>query len=449
VGFSNRAFAFRLRSPGLTDESLDRSKASPSHPMRFLRRTVPPKQSRMHLRIRIAITHFLVRHGFTIAFVVPSLLMGFTGCQPASEVTTYDIPTNPPPEFAAEKTRMLAAMVPQGNQVWFFKVTGPLTAVDVVAPQFNRFIEKIQFKDGQPELNDLPTNWKLTSTKRAMRFASIDIETPQKQLDLSVSSLSRQDDYDAMVAMNVNRWRGQLGLQSSEEKWAASTAIQVPSADGPSVSVDLVGDQSESNSMTPPFAAAGGGGIGGGGIGGGGIGQGGLDGGGIGSPPTSQPMVASAEEGELVNSAKKSNTDDRLQYKTPDGWRAAPAGGMRLASFDVGPEDAKAVLTVIPAGGDLRGNVQRWIGQVRGEEPSAEIVDAALKEGTELTVSEKKSQRFFLPGKDDQQGEAIDATIVPLGDGFSLFIKMTGPVETVRLQSESIAQFLQSLRINL
>jgi hypothetical protein len=393
----------------------------------------------MHFRLRIAITHFLVRHRFTIAIVVPSLLIGFAGCQPASEITTYDIPTDPPPEFATEKTRMLAAMVPQGNQVWFFKVTGPLTAIDVVASDFNRFIEQIAFKDGQPELSDLPTNWKLTSTKRAMRFASIDIETPQKQLDLSISSLSRQDDYDAMIAMNVNRWRGQLGLQSSEEKWAASTVIKVPSADGPSVSVDLVGDQSESNSMTPPFAAAGGGGIG----------PGGLDGGGIGSPPKSPPRVASAEEGELVNSAKKSNPDERLQYTTPDGWRAVAAGGMRLASFDVGPEDAKAVLTVIPAGGDLRGNVQRWIGQVRGEEPSADIVDAALKAGTELTVSEKKSQRFFLPGKDDQQGEAIDATIVPLGDGFSLFIKMTGPVETVRLESESIAQFLQSLKINL
>jgi hypothetical protein len=383
----------------------------------------------MHFRFRIALMNFSIRHGIARAIMMPLLLTGFAGCQPAAEITTYEIPTQPPPEFAAEKTRMLAAMVPQGSQVWFFKVTGPLTAIESVASTFEQFVQKIEFKDGEPKLDDLPEKWKLASTKRSMRFASIDIETPQKQLDLSVSSLSRQEDYDAMVAMNVNRWRGQLGLDPSDEKWAAAAKLEVASADGPSVKVDITGEESDASSMTPPFAGTGPGGMG--------------------LPPATRPMAAPVAEAESAPSAKKSNNDERLQYKTPEGWRAGEAGSMRLASFDAGPEESKAVLTVIPAGGDVRGNVQRWIGQVRGEEPPAEVVDAALEAATELVVSEKKSQRFFLTGKSDKEGDAIDATIVPLGDGFSLFIKMTGPVETVRSQSESIAEFLQSLKINL
>ncbi len=49
-----------------------------------------------------------------------------------------------------------------------------------------------------------------------------------------------------------------------------------------------------------------------------------------------------------------------------------------MAAFSVGPEDSAAELTVIPAGGDLRGNVARWIGQVRGDQAPDEMVDKAL-----------------------------------------------------------------------
>ena len=37
----------------------------------------------------------------------------------------------------------------------------------------------------------------------------------------------------------------------------------------------------------------------------------------------------------------------------------------------------------------------------------------------------------FLAGEDATSGTAIDATIVPIDGGMSLFVKMTGPAETV------------------
>ncbi len=123
---------------------------------------------------------------------------------------------------------------------------------------------------------------------------------------------------------------------------------------------------------------------------------------------------------------------------------------MRLAAFDVGPEDEAAELTVIEAGGDLRGNVARWLGQVwEGKEVPSEVVDQAMADAQALEVDGRKAQRFFLAGEDASAGRAIDATVIPLGERQSLFVKMTGPVMIVTEQSDAIASFLKSLQLNL
>ena len=122
---------------------------------------------------------------------------------------------------------------------------------------------------------------------------------------------------------------------------------------------------------------------------------------------------------------------------------------MRLAAFDVGPEDAPAELTVIPAGGDLRGNVARWLGQIWGGEVPSAVVDQAMADAQQVKVDGRAAQRFFLTGEDRNKGDAIDATVVPLENGLSLFIKMTGPSETVSQQADAIASFLNSLKLSL
>ncbi len=73
--------------------------------------------------------------------------------------------------------------------------------------------KRLNFKDGEPLLADLPEGWRLGAEK-AMRFATINVQTPDKQLEISVSKLTRQEDWDEQVKLNVNRWRGQLGLES-------------------------------------------------------------------------------------------------------------------------------------------------------------------------------------------------------------------------------------------
>ena len=141
--------------------------------------------------------------------------------------------------------------------------------------------------------------------------------------------------------------------------------------------------------------------------------------------------------------------DPRVKFDRPEGWRDGRMSSMRMAAFNVGPEDSSAELTVIPAGGDLRGNVARWLGQVREEQVPDEVVDKALAEAKVVDVAGRSGQRFFLAGEDATSGTAIDATIVPMDGGMSLFVKMTGPAKTVTEQSEAITSFLESLELNL
>ncbi|MGB7326440.1 MAG: hypothetical protein WBD31_16320, partial [Rubripirellula sp.] len=47
------------------------------------------------------------------------------GCEKTDPITTYRVSKTVPSQLLAEQDRMLAAMVPSGDQVWFFKVTGP------------------------------------------------------------------------------------------------------------------------------------------------------------------------------------------------------------------------------------------------------------------------------------------------------------------------------------
>jgi hypothetical protein len=121
---------------------------------------------------------------------------------------------------------------------------------------------------------------------------------------------------------------------------------------------------------------------------------------------------------------------------------------MRLASFDVGPEDSVAEMTVIVAGGDLRGNVKRWLGQVIQGEASEEMVDQAIEESAQIQVDGREAQRFLMRDEGDDAAMCIDATIVPLDEQQNVFIKMTGPVKTVESQGDTIGNFLESLQFN-
>lgn len=356
---------------------------------------------------------------FFLPLLACVILLG--GCEDPAAIETYVISTKVPAEFLPKKQRMLGAMFPKGDKVWFFKVMGPEAAVSMIVDPFRSFVETIPFSDEGPLLSALPDGWRRAADK-PMRFASISVETPEKQLDISISSLSLQEDWDQQVLANVNRWRGQLAIENSSEPLAGGEIFSVESSDGTGVWVDLTGEPSDAAaSMAPPFAS--------------------------GTQRTPATTGSQSLPGNAVTSVAK-NDDPRVQYSRPDGWRDGRASSMRLASFSVGPSDAEAEITIIVAGGDVRGNVARWMGQVMGSEVADEAVNQTIESAEQIQVDGRDAQRFYLVNEADSDSKAIDGTIVTLGPEQSVFIKMTGPSRTVESQRKQVSDFITSLSLD-
>lgn len=390
------------------------------------------------------------------------LLSVLAGCSQEAPIITYQVPTKMPAVLAAEDTRMIAAILPQKDQAWFFKIMGRESAVDSIDDTFREFVENIEFEDGKPNLDSVPSDWR-KGAARTMRFASFDINTPVQQLDLSVSQLTRMDDWSELVVMNVNRWRKQVGLAESQKEWASAETMTWSGseldefADVPAIWVDVTGKASDSGPPMmaggAPFASMAGGPNGGGTADAAADPHAGL-------PRDAQEAIEQAKaSGASMPAAKEKafpiesasddapKSDPALDFDRPEGWRDGRMSMMRMAAFNAGPEESSAEITVITAGGDLRGNVAGWMGQVEGGQPDDADVDQALESAEKLTVAGRDAQRFILHPKDeDSQATSIDATIVPLENDFSLFIKMVGPADVIADQDEAMRSFLKSLK---
>ncbi|MCC9599703.1 hypothetical protein LOC67_03945 [Stieleria sp. JC731] len=338
-----------------------------------------------------------------------------TGCTPEPEISTYTISKRTPAELIPGKQRMLAVIVPRQSDAWFFKIMDNEDAVDGVADQFKSFVQSVEFGDsGQPILNPLPESWRLGGEK-PMRFATVYINTDNKQLELSVSTLPLSGDYENYVLQNVNRWRNQVGLKPSEEQFAGGEAFDVASADKQAVLADFVGEPGQSSgSMMPSMA---------------------------GGPMSSMGQMAPP----MAQAPQNTPAEKKYQYDLPEGWRDLGSKGMRELSFSVGPEDSPAEVTLITAGGDLRSNVARWMGQVMKSTPDDAAVDQMLADAETFEVSGNKAQRFIIDGDSAAEQFSIDATIIPTEGGFSKFVKMTGPPATVTEQRDAMKSFLESL----
>src|SRR5947209_3762772 len=77
------------------------------------------------------------------------------GCQ-HDEIRTYRVDK-------PEKTRLLGAILPHGENTWFFKVSGPATTVTAHEAEFQTFLKSLRFSgpDDKPLAWTLPDAWTL------------------------------------------------------------------------------------------------------------------------------------------------------------------------------------------------------------------------------------------------------------------------------------------------
>ncbi|MEX0824679.1 MAG: hypothetical protein WD119_00850 [Pirellulaceae bacterium] len=370
-------------------------------------------------------THFAWR-GW-LALIAVTTLGASLGCRQEDPITQYTIDERVP-EILEDEQRMLGAIVPQGNAVWFFKVVGPADAVDTVVDPVQDAVQSVRFnRQGEPVL-ETPSDWKQLSGD-GMTFAKYDIPTEENLLQLTVTRLANQGDWDELVVANVNRWRGQVGLRPSDEHWAGGEPFEVDAASSEgAVWADLIGEGDSGGSAqppmmsrtSPPFAAS--------------------------DQATDAPAPSSPSDKPSPQAAAPAASD--MEHELPEGWTPGRSGGMRLAAFEVGEGDEKVEITLIRAGGDMRGNMKMWAGQVKLAEDVEAVIETSLEDAQELTVDGQDAKRVFIEGP-GEQGQAIDVVVVESDQPGEpqLFIKMMGPKAKVREQAEAFGEFLDSLKM--
>ncbi len=154
---------------------------------------------------------------------------------------------------------MFAAIAPQPEQSWFYKLTGPVAEVAERAEELGTFIAGVRYENGKPSW-DLPEGWEQKPGNQ-FRFATLMIPTETEPLEMSVSGLPTSDDELAQALDNINRWRGQVGLepitaeaiQSAGEDWTEQTSVRKLAEDQKIYFVNLEGTMQETG-MRPPFA---------------------------------------------------------------------------------------------------------------------------------------------------------------------------------------------------
>ena len=153
-----------------------------------------------------------------LLFIAASLFAPLTtGCNQREPIASYEVAK---PEGAeAEEPRaaeeildhMLAAIVPQGDKAWFFKLVVPQATVEQRREDFLAFVQTVRLTedDSQPITWEVPEGWE-EQEGTGLRAATLLVPDGSAQAELTVMALPLTGDWDGYVVSNVNRWLGQL-----------------------------------------------------------------------------------------------------------------------------------------------------------------------------------------------------------------------------------------------
>lgn len=135
-------------------------------------------------------------------------------------------------------------------------------------------------------------------------------------------------------------------------------------------------------------------------------------------------------------------------FKAPEDWKSSPpSSNMRKAQFAIpgkSGKDGEAVFFYFGGGGagGVKANVDRWMKQF--EDPQGQSVKTETVGGTKVTFAQAHgtflSGRPFGP-KTPKAGYAMLAAIVEGKQG-AIFVKMTGPKETVDAHSAKLKKMV-------
>ncbi|QDT16004.1 hypothetical protein [Alienimonas californiensis] len=292
-----------------------------------------------------------------------------------------------------EPQRLLGAIATaraDDGALWYFKLNGPVAAVEAAEEDFGAWLETVTFADGEPTWTT-PEGW-TEQPGSGMRAATL--LTPDGT-EATVIRLGVSGDLDERIDADVERWRGQVGATGD-----AGTVEEVTLADGSTAQL---------LSVSTPAGAMGG-------------------------------ETASSSPAKPQASVKPPAEAVPFEYKRPEGWSDEPAPATARLAFATGDgEDAaRATISEFPAGAmalpDLVGIVaeQSGTGAWNPQEDAGPI-----------TVGGADAVRIELPAKED--GPTVLAAALTRGESLWLF-KLIGDQEAVAAATPAFEAFLADVR---
>jgi hypothetical protein len=310
------------------------------------------------------------------------------GCQ-HDEIQSYTVP-----RIKAPQMRLVGAIFPQREKIWFFKLFGPAELVAEHKQEFDEFLKSVKFtgKDDPPLEFTAPRGWRDAPLKE-MRYKAFFVDPHENQAELTIIKLGPEA---GDILDNVNRWRGQVGLPELAPK---ELDRNVEKSQINNVSVTLIDVTGTSRGRKQP------------------------------------PMMAKLPP-------LKANLPPR--FKAPQGWQPFEHPmGLSVASFRVEKGKQVAEVTITKAGGSVVENIKRWRTQVGLPKGSDQ---EALKGLREITVAGASSPYVDLIGPDGGGGGRRILGVVHTQGGVQWFVKMIGPADLVGEQKTAFESFVQSLQ---
>ena len=307
---------------------------------------------------------------------------------------------------------------------------------------------------GQPTLKyKLPAGWNEKELTQ-MRVASFGISENGKQADVSVIPMGGMAGGNFN---NVNRWRGQVGLEQVDEATVQKMTEKVVVAGQDSELFDIgggaqriiasvlhrddtawffkiSGDGELVEKNKPAFIAF----------------LKSVEFGGLAKPSTMDlsqlPPTHPAIPG-MAATAPEATPAGQPVWTIPSGWQPGPLAQFLIAKFIIaGTGDAKAEVNVSSLegdGGGLLANVNRWRAQL-GVAPTTEADAAKLPT---VDASGAKATVVEISGTNPRTGKPAQLVglVLPLG-GQTWFYKLMGDAGVVAQQKEALVKFVQSAK---
>lgn len=139
-----------------------------------------------------------------------------------------------------------------------------------------------------------------------------------------------------------------------------------------------------------------------------------------------------------------------LAYNLPDGWTEIPLTPMRRINVQInGIPQAECYLTLLPGGGTLKANIDRWCQQMQQDPLSDEDLAALPKApllGAESILFEINGAFSGGVNSSPIEDARMVVYVLPVGET-TVFLKATGPRPLIEQQSETIAAFAASIRL--